>query len=103
MSKTDDVDPLKQLALRHQEPQEPPAKGSVLQLCLVILFKHFLAGLVMGGGVFLLSLFSTGDRAAYLRWMSLAPIPGLMLMGLAQVIRVFDGPKNRDRKNRDTI
>jgi hypothetical protein len=57
----------------------------------------------MGAGVFLLSLFSTGDRADYLRWMSLAPTGGLMLGGFALVIRVLVQYAINRRKNRDTL
>src|SRR3954453_14682703 len=83
MSKNDDVNHFRRLAFRHQEP---PPKGSVFQRCLDFI-SIFCRRLVMGAAVFLLSLSSTGDRADYLRWMSLAPMGGLMLGGFAQVIR----------------
>src|SRR3954451_24594263 len=100
MSKNDDVNHLRRLAFRHQEP---PPRGCVFQRCLVILFQYFVAGLVMGAAVFLLSLFSTGDRADYLRWMSLAPMGGLMLGGFAQVIRTVARYGIDRKKNRDTL
>jgi len=101
MSKNNDVNLLSRLAFRHHEPPAKNlAKDSVFQTCLIILLKNFIASLLMGAPIFLWSLFYTGDRADNLRWMSLAPMGGLMLGGIAQVISAVEQSGIDRRRNR---
>jgi hypothetical protein len=101
MSKRDDVNPLGRLALRHQDP---PAKGSVLQLRIVCVLQSIAAGLLMGAFAFLFSFFLTGDRADYVRWdVSRAFVTVTICAGLLQASGIAVRYWINRRKSRDTL
>ena len=100
MSKSDDVNPLRRLAFRHQEP---PAKGFPFQTCLVCVLESIAAGLLMGAFAFLFSFLLTGDRADYVRWdVSRAFVIVIICAGLLQASGIAVRYWINRRKNRDT-
>ena len=64
-------------------------KSVLLRLSFVEFFSFFVGGLIIAAGVLAVSLFQTGMRAEYTRFISLAPLLVLSAVGLLRAVWHF--------------
>jgi len=66
-----------------------PPNSHLLRMCLFAFLQFFVGGLILAAGVFSVSIFQTGMRAEYTRYVSLGPLLVLSAVGLVRAIWIF--------------